>query len=332
MMPATAAASAPDSTGSMTFSAVSGTGFTVTWPAVTSAAAFNVLITTKSGGVTTTPVNNVSVTATTYTASGLTAHRAYEVTVTATDSGGSALSSIQGSVVTATGTTVSPVGTVTVNSSGVVTTILKYSWDPAFGSAVTASDTYHNVYTRTGDIDKTDVINNITPLQWYIQSGGNGGMAALQTCVNSMRLFDLTNGSEVTLNYGDFAAAASAKSLAANPGSWSASAAAPVSVTSGDFTVTKTMFNSMGFVVRPNVGSYLTAGHSYAVEVGPEWNSLGGTLQYLDKVYLYKFTMKSDTTAPAWNAGTALNVGTVGSDRCDVEMAPGERQCRCHIL
>ena len=272
---------------------VTGSGFDVDWTAATGAEGYKVVVSNTAGGSTVDALNTTVTEGTSCAVTGLTANRRYDIKVTATNAVGDSSTSLVNLVVTTPTQTLFEFMPAVISDSN-----YRYKFQPAATKDNSRSGTYETVYIYDSAVDPASA-----NFAWYMQGGFNNALASIKNNIKSFRLFDLTDGEEVALNYGtdaDFT------SLDANPNRWGTGASA----TTGDFKITKLMPYSVHFVFEPNIAKYLDADKEYAITIDPQCNTGGANPTVLGKVYRFEFnTFVADTQAPAWGSGAEISVG-----------------------
>lgn len=282
----------------VTTSDVTGGSFNLSWTAATGAESYKVVVSNSIGGETTNAVDTIT-TDTTYAVSGLTNNRRYDIKVTATNSAGDSSSSLTNLVVTTPGVPLmaSPNGVPGFYPTTITDSNYRYKFQPNATKDTGRSNTFETVFVYNNLVDPA-----LTAFEWYMQGGFNGALASLKTNIKSFRLFNLTDGNEIALNYGsdsDFPAAP-------NPNNW----ATGTYFTTGDFTLTKSNPYSVMFTFRLNIAKYLEAGKEYAVTIDPQCNTGGANPTYLSQVYSFEFTtlMAAPILQSAEVSGTELTL------------------------
>ncbi|KUK52438.1 MAG: RCC1 repeat-containing protein [Desulfotomaculum sp. 46_296] len=274
----------------LTFSEVTGSSFNVSWPAAADAESYNVLVSNTTGGITT-PVLDASVTdGTSCAVTGLTANRRYDIKVTAANSVGESPTSLESLVVT----TPSTPNIFTFIPAELNDSNYRYKFQPSANKDESDSTPYENVFIYDTDLELAS-----TSFVWYLQAGYNNSVAAIRENVRCFRLFNLTDGVEVPLDYGDPEAAFDNTWVAGTP------------ETSGDFSVTKLMAYSVHFAFQPDITKYLEEEKNYAITIDPQFSTGGANPNVLGKVYCFQFTTSSDKEAPVWEDGAQITIGEI---------------------
>lgn len=291
-----------ESGAALTVSDVTGTSFNISWPAATGAESYQVVVGNTTGGVTTDALNTtINDGSTSCPVNDLTANRRYDIKVTAANTEGDSTTSLQNLVVTTPPNTFFEfvAGALADNSS-------RYKFQPAATKDDGRLTSYETVYNYDAAVKPAS-----TKFEWYVQGGFNGALASLNDNIKSFRLFNLTDGVEVALDYGDLNASVDAQSLNTNPNKW----ARPTSVTAGDFIVSKVSSYSVHFIFQPDIARYLEADKEYAITIDPQFNTGGANPNVLGKVYRFEFsTSTADTQAPEWGDGAQTTVGEITDD------------------
>jgi len=274
-------------------SEVSSSSFNLSWPTASAAESYKVVVSNTIAGVSTDALNTTITEGASCAVTGLTANRHYDIKVTAANSAGDSPTSLEDLVVTTPTRPLFEFMPAAINDSN-----YRYKFQPAGTKDNGRLTPYETVYVYDNTVDPASA-----NLVWYMQGGFNGALAALKDNIKSFRLFNVTDGQEVPLNYGSDAAFAG---LDANPNRWGTGA----SVTSGDFTITKLFPYSVLFSFQPNIGKYLQTNKEYAITIDPQCNTGGANPNVLGKVYRFEFsTYIADKQAPAWENGAQISVG-----------------------
>lgn len=288
-----------DAEAKLTVNDLSGSGFNLGWPAASEAENYKVTVSNTTGGITT-PVLDNSVTEAVYCpVSGLTASRRYDIEVNAANSIGDSPTSLKTMVVTPPSGSVLPeLVPLPLNNSGA-----RYKFQPDATKDNGKSNNYETVFNYD-DVVKPAIAN----FEWYLQGGFNNSLSNIKDDIKAFRLFNLTDGTEVTLNYGtdaDFAG------VNANPNRWPK----PTTVTTGDFIITRLMAYSVHLVIKPDIAKYLEPDKEYAITIDPQFNTGGQYPVVLGNIYRFEFsTSPPDTEDPKWGDGAQISVGEITAD------------------
>ncbi len=288
---------------SLTVNEVTSSSFNVGWPEASGAESYKVVVSNTAGGVTTlVPGDNITINGTTCSVSGLSSSYRYDIKVTAANTAGESATSLESMVVTPTNSATFEFVSLPLSDSS-----SRYKFQPDAAQDSGRTTAYETAFTYDKAIKPDSDV-----FEWYVQNGFNNptgttnGLTALKDNIESYRLFDLTVGQEIELDYGDFSTAVSG--LASNPNSW----ATGTIVNSGDFSISKISSGSVYFVFKPNIAKYLEADKEYAITIDPQFRTGGNNPVYLGKINYFEFsTNTADTLAPEWGADAQVTVGEI---------------------
>lgn len=275
----------------------------VKWDEYPAAETYTISYERKSGGVSDPETaDNVAWSADGYTLTGLAECSRYDITVTPDVDEGEPAYALGVTRCSDPAFDLIP----TDSFSGSTTPSRYYSFP---GADLNSSDTFSIVYELEDEI----MIGENSVFRWYMQTGFNSTDAGDH--VKSFRLFDLTEGEEIELDYGE-----------ADFGSGTASWPAVTDVTDGTFSVTNQIISGdfevskldaggktwIRFAV--NIDGYLEEEHVYSLEIDPSFHTGGNNPSRLNKVYMYQLetTVNSpggteDETAPVFPADFTID-------------------------
>lgn len=280
-------------------SRVSGTGFNLSWPAADGAENYRVVVSITTGGVTTGTLDTTTGD-TSLAVTGLTANRHYDIAVTAANSAGDSPDSLTGLVVTTPTQTLFEFMPAALSDS-----TYRYKFQPAATKDSGRSGDFETVYVYDNALDPAS-----TNFVWYVQGGFNNALASIKDDVKAFRLFNLTDGNEVALDYGDVDT-----NFTGSPGTWTYG----VGKTSGDFVVTRLSAYSVHFSFQLDIAKYLEADKEYAVTIDPQFNTGGSYPNVLGKVNRYEFsTFVNDTQAPEWGSDDEISLGQITAESIEL--------------
>ncbi|MDD3654276.1 MAG: fibronectin type III domain-containing protein, partial [Desulfotomaculaceae bacterium] len=293
---------APDA--ALTVSDITGSAFKISWPSATGADSYEVLVSNTTGGVTNDALNTTVSGDTSCEVTGLTAGRRYDIEVTAANTAGDSAVSLESMVVT------TPAKPLFTFKPGIIADSAiqgRYLFQPVAIQGVTTD--YEQVYTYDKAVKPGD-----TRFLWYLQAGFNGTNA--RDHVDSFRLFNLTDGEEIALDYGT-------TNFGNGTGSWTPSGVTESDtgytlthlMASGDFKVAKIQSGSTWIRFELDIARYLEAEKDYAITIDPQFHTGGQNPNVLGKVYRYEFSTRIvDTQAPAWENDAQITLGEITAD------------------
>lgn len=144
--------------------------------------------------------------------------------------------------------------------------------------------------------------------RWYIQGGFNNTNA--RDHVDSIRLFNVTDHKEISLNYGT-------TDFGLGTGTWPSVSdeydndfRLTGKIDSGDFELAVISASSKFIRLEVKIDRYLKPGKTYILAVGPYFHTGGQNPQRLNKVYEYQFTIREQVK---WPSDACLNISNVGA-------------------
>ncbi len=288
----------------LTVSNIIETGFDLSWPEAVGAESYQVEVSNTTGGVTTEALNTTIADGTSCAVTGLDASYRYDIQVTAVNTAGQSATSLDSMVVTAVSGNTFELVSLSLNEAG------KGKFQPDATQDNGRSTDYENVFTYD-----TAVKPDSNVFEWYIQGGFNNGLTAIDTDIKSFRLFNLTDGREIDLDYGDLNAEVANLGLNTNPNEWDD----PTTLTTGDFIVTRLMapiIRQAHLIIQPDIAEYLEDNKEYVITIDPQFNTGGNNPKVLGKVYRFEF--ETESLAPSWEPGADLTVSELTSSSFNV--------------
>ncbi len=283
---------------------VTGSSFSLNWTAATDAQSYKVVVSNTTGGSTTPVLDTTVATGTSLdVTTALTANRHYDIKVTASNSAGDSPTSLTSLVVT---TPDKPSFSPALASGIPNGSVSRYVFQPA--ATIVDTTSFEQIYAYDNVVDPAN-----TRFLWYLQAGFNNTNARVH--VDSYRLFNLTDGEEIALNYGD-------TNFGTSTSGWTASGITESDtgykltslMTSGDFKVAKLTPPGYSVCVRfeLDIAKYLEPDKEYAITIDPQFNTGGNSPTVLGKVYRFEFsTFMADTQAPVWETGDQISMGEI---------------------
>lgn len=292
-----------ESSAALTVSELVNTSFNLSWPEADGAEEYKVLVSTTCGGETT-DVFNTTIDELSCTVNNLIAGHRYDIKVIAANSSGNSPASLETMLVTPSDSVLPELASLPLNDSN-----SRYKFQPNATKEAGRSTEYETVFVY----DEAVKIG-LTQFEWYMQNGFNGALSSIKEDIRSFRLFNMTDGNEIALDYGqldsddaDYAFAG----LDVNPNKW----ARPTTVTTGDFTVEKVSAYSVHFIFQPNITDYLEPDKEYAITIDPHFQIGGQYPSVLGKLYRFEFsTGSADTQAPVWPDNPQISIGEIKAD------------------